>query len=120
MVINSSLSILIDGSVISEAMVIVENEYEKTIHCYPCNANVDVTLALHDLTINLVRKKVSRPMNCYAALIMARKGVITIPVSNTRTLSVHIDTPLLYRKVVEELVSVLKSLMNTASSRGAR
>jgi len=120
MVINSSLSILIDGSIISEAMVIIDNDHEKTIHCYPCNANVDTTIALHELAISLVRRNIAKPMNCYVALIMARKGIVTIPVSDSRTLNIYINTPLLYRKVTNELITVLNTLINSVSSEGVK
>ena len=115
LVINSSLSILIDGSIINEAVVIIDKENGRIIHCYPCNANVDVSLALHDLALSLVRKNISCNIDCYVALITSQKGIITIPISNTRTLSVYLNSPFIYKKVANELLYVLRSLASINS-----
>jgi len=111
MVVNLSLSIFVDGSIVSEVMVIIDKVHERKICCYPCNTNVDTTIALHELATELVKKRVLCTINCYIALIMRKNGILTIPINDDRTINFHIALPLLYRRVAEELISTLNTLL---------
>ncbi len=116
MVINLSLSILVDGSIIREATIIINNDGKKIIHCYPCNVVVDVTVILHDLALELVKKNILKTLNSYIALIASNKGIIAIPISENRTLSIQISAPFLYRRITKELLSALNALANAVTN----
>jgi len=107
MVLKESLSLLVDGCLIHEAIIISDNKIE----CFPCVHVYDSLLLIKELVSRLTRSGVLRNFCDYLTIREDGYTMVAIPLKENLVLILVSHTVLLdFGKIVKEVLRGLRRL----------
>ncbi|OYT60993.1 MAG: hypothetical protein B6U75_00255 [Desulfurococcales archaeon ex4484_217_1] len=107
MVLKESLSLLVDGNVIHEAIIISDSRIE----CFPCVHTYDSLLLIKSLIDKLVKDNILRVFCDYLTVRENGYTIVAIPLRKNLVLLLVSHTALLdFNKIVQEVLRSLRKL----------
>ncbi|RLG74445.1 MAG: hypothetical protein DRO23_06760 [Thermoprotei archaeon] len=107
MVLKESLSLLVDGQVFHEAIIISDSRIE----CFPCVHTYDSLLLIKNLIDKLIRDSILRVFRDYLTVRENGYTIVAIPLRKNLILLLVSHTVLLdFGKIVQEVLRSLKKL----------
>ncbi|HDN75751.1 MAG TPA: hypothetical protein ENG05_01330 [Acidilobales archaeon] len=114
--IEPSLSLLVDGDVVTEAIVI---DSEGSMLCYPCMKVVSKFVKLlGKLVFELIKSDALRIADSYVIMYLVKHNMATIPLSRNKALILVVDAKFNPEDVVREYIRIINKLMSVERSEG--